>query len=85
MSSSVVRKKDINFNFSTCQSFNEEISHDNYINFKKRFLQMESIVILKVRISVFLSFVHTLSHYGLLTVICFKSDFGKLTENVLFE
>lgn len=62
-------KKDINFDFSTRQSFNEEISHDNYINFKKGFLEMESIVILKVRISGFLSFVHTLSHYGLLTVV----------------
>lgn len=85
MSSSVVRKKDINFDFSACQSFNEEISQDNYINFKKRFLEMESIIILNVRISGFLSFVHTLSPYGLLTVICVKSSFGKLTENVLFE
>lgn len=67
------------------ESFNEEFSHDNYINFKKRFLEMESIVILNVRISGFLSFVHTLSHYGLLIVICVMSGFGKLTENVLFE
>lgn len=67
------------------ESFNEEISHDNYINFKKRFLEMESIVILNVRIGGFLSFVHTMSNYGLLTVICIKSGFWKLPENVLFE